>query len=317
MTKIITTASKILLVSSLILTVISLGYIKPTYASSITTDKLEYKLEAGDFEFGSLKFTSTEKEILKISVSVKAYDPKEEVFIDTKPFIGLQQTNFTIKPNETITIEYAISIPEEQPIGTYFNVIAIEPVKAQTGPLSSVGVSIKNGFGALLTFNIQEANNTIDKVFIDKSDTQIIVERRGFPFLSPLRLRYIFVNNSNFVFRPEGEIRITNQGGKQIDQRVQINPDNKAIYPSEKIEIVKEFKVWDNIDEIFDKKVISARTYNGFTENYLTNQVEVMIREQIITAGVILLAGAIAIVVVAAKLLSRKKHKRPKKEQSE
>ncbi|KKR06341.1 MAG: hypothetical protein UT34_C0001G0381 [candidate division WS6 bacterium GW2011_GWF2_39_15] len=263
-------------------------------ANTLSVGTKEYILTPSDIEFGTLDFTSSDKKNIEMVVSVKSYDPKSESFLDTKPFIGLNKSSYLIKPNETISISYAIAIPAEQPEGTYFNVITIEPKTGINTGSGNTLVSIKNGFGALFAFHIESKNNNIDKIFMDKSDTQLILEDRGIPYISPMKIKYIYENKSNFVFKPQGEIRILDNKGKQVSKRIVINTDAKAIYPGEKIEITEKIWPWSNPKEFFDTRVITARTYNGFTENYLTNQIKVNIKEPLIV-----LTGITAVLILS------------------
>ncbi len=287
---------------------------KDAEASSISTSLQEYTLQPGDIEFGTLEFTSSEKEDLKIKLDVKSYDPEKEVFLDTTPFIAVKQSSYTVKPGQEISIDYALSIPLQQPTGTYFNVITIEPELGNDINGKGGSISLKNGFGSLFAFHIEDGENTIDKIFIEKSDTTLIIEKRGFPLISPMTVKYIYKNNSNFVFKPQGEIRIVDKEGNQILERVQINPQNKTIYPGGEIEIQESFKTWDDLEKALDTKIITARIYNGFTDNYLTNQVEVSIKEPIGVVAVLasmMILGTIAGVarLISYKMGSRKKVK--------
>lgn len=263
---------------------------------------------------GSIEFTSTDNKVIEINISVKSYDPQTETFLDTKPFIGISKSKYSVKPNETVQIEYAVSIPQEQPQGSYFNVIAVEPIQNSLPKDGNVNVNISNGYGSLFALHIEDAQTNIDKVFIDQSDTQLIITKRGFPFLGKMEITYIYENKSNFVFRPQGEIRVLNKDGKQVVERIEINPESKAVYPNQKVEVKKSVNVWDNLDKVLETKIVTARTYNGFTENYLTNQVEVSLKEPIFLLGTVSVVALLSIVVVAIKAIFGKKEKRSKTE---
>src|SRR5690606_9579812 len=122
----------------------------------------------------------------------------------------------------------------------------------------------------------------------------------------PLKFTYIYTNNSDFVFKPEGEVRITDGSSNQVTDRVQINESQKALYPGEEIRVTKEDKTWKDIKEAFGEKIVTSRTYNGFTENFITNEVKVSIKEPLLIGGGVTLLTAGAILSSTLSALSKK-----------
>jgi hypothetical protein len=268
----------------------------------------EYSLEPGEIKFGEISFKSNEKKSTEISATVETYDPKTGEILNKEPFVGLPEKEFTVAPGQQITIEYVISIPDETPVGSYFNIVTI--TEKRKGSNQSNNVSVKKAVGSIVAMHVIESEKSIEALFFDQSETSLKLLNRGLPFISKTELEYTYENKSNFVFRPEGEIRVLDQEGKQVAQRFEINPEKKPIYPGEKYSEKITLEEWET-SEILHSKDVIARTYSGYGNNYITDKITVSLKYSIFaiggTVGILLVALlAILIRFVVSRIRSKK-----------
>lgn len=254
---------------------------------------------------------SDKTEIIKVSAS--AYDAKNEQILTTKPFIAFSETKYTIAAKKEVKIRYAASIPSDTPAGTYFNVILFEKTDSKGKSL----INIVPAQGVLFAFHVQDGTTTINQIFFDQSDVNIIVERKGIPFLSKTVFLYSYKNNSNYVFRPSGEIRILDANDNQIMERMEINPEGKAMYPGMSIEQRFEVSLWTDIKDILKERNIVSKTYGSLETSPILNKVTVNILYPLIIFGSIaLLILGLAIYLIISSLkdfIVSRKEKAPKK----
>ncbi len=222
----------------------------------------------------------------EFAITTATYDPQTEQILTTEPFIVLSEERSEIAANSEKEIGYTIQIPKETPLGTYFNIITAEQISQ--GQING-SLDIRMGLGTIVAIHVVDSESTIEQIFKENSSTQLTVTNKGFPYFASLKAEFTYTNNSNFVFRPQGEIRITDEKGLQVAERVEINPDRKAIYKGQSITTEIESPIW-NIFNARDAKTVSSRVYNGLGGEYIQNQVSVDIKSTTyIAAGVIAL----------------------------
>ncbi|MCC7290284.1 hypothetical protein IT417_03480 [bacterium] len=277
--------------TTLLLVILSITSYLPTpaNATNITPGVKSYVLSKEDILLDEITYKNESNKSEIVLLTVSAYDAKTEKSISDSPFLALKKKQITIPAKKEVTIPYVISIPKETPVGTYFNVILIQKkeVKAKQG-----NVNVIPSVGVLLSFHIEESNTSINQIFFNQSDIQIVVTKKGLPYLSPTEFEYQYTNNSNFVFKPEGEIRILNASQQQILDRYEINPQRKAIYPGESFTQSYSVKLWPDVQSIFSNRNIVSKTYNDIQGSPVLNKVEVSILYQV---GVI---GGVAVVLI-------------------
>jgi len=271
------------------------------FASTITPSIIEYDLEPSSFKLGEIKYKNTTDNDETVVISVDSYDAKEEKIVSVTPLITIAQKELTIKKSQEIGIKYVVNIPDDKPQGTYFNLISIQPKSSNK---QANTLDVKKGVGSLVVIHVLSSGTSIEKIFANSSDTQLVIENTGFPFIYPLKLKYVYINNSNFVFRPEGEIRIVDNNGQQVSQRYEINPEKKALYPGDKIDISEQVMTWSDVNQIVNNKDVIARIYNGFDTNYISNEVSVSILPQIIASGVLVLTLIILLIIGIIAIIS-------------
>ena len=96
-----------------------------------------------------------------------------------------------------------------------------------------------------------------------------------------MQISYSYINKSNYVFAPMGEIRVLDNNQTQVSDRYELNNAEKKIYPNEKIEVKWEVDTWKSITEILNGKTIVARIYSGEEDVYIADQINVKILEQV------------------------------------
>lgn len=262
----------------------------------------EYELSPGEVRLGEILFKSNEKSTTKITATVETYDPKTEEIINKKPFLALNAKEYSVKGGSEIPITYVISVPKDTPIGSYFNIITISE-KTDSKNHSENSVGVKKAVGAIIAMHIIESQKSIEALFFDQGETSLKIASVGLPGLSETEIEYSYTNNSNFVFKPEGEIRVVDQQGKQVAQRFEINPGKKAIYPgdaySEKFSIEKT-----HLSQILQSKDIIARTYSGYGNEYITDKVTLSLKNSAILTGLLLAVILLVILYALFKFLT-------------
>jgi hypothetical protein len=262
----------------------------------------EYTLSPGQIRLGEILFRSNEKKDTRIAVTVETYDPKTESILNKKPFVSVGTGKYTVKAGKEISIEYALSIPEDTPVGSYFNIVTVTEDRKGSSEENTVGV--KKAVGSIIAMHVIDSDKSIEAIFFDQGATSLKVTNKGFPFLSATRFEYSYENKSNFVFRPEGEIRIIDQQGKQVSQRFEINPDKGAVYPGDIYTESFEVDQWD-MNNVFQTKDIIAKTYSGYGDNSITDKVTLNLRNSIYAlgaTGAVLVISLLVLIVRAVRM---------------
>jgi hypothetical protein len=275
---------------------------------SINPGIKEFTMNPGEIELNRIKFKSNEKKDTVITATVETYDPKTEQILNKKPLVSLKDDQFTVKAGMEINIEYALAVPEDTPVGSYFNIITVTEKRGSSSQGSSV--SVKKAVGAIVAVHVVESQKSIESIFFDQGQTLLNVTNKGLPFISSTQFEYTYENKSNFVFKPEGEIRVIDQTGKQIAQRFEINPEKRAVYPGEKYSEKFELEPWTAQNALETKDII-ARTYSGYGDNSITDKVTISLRNSlyavIATAAVLVIfLIVLAVRAVSGKLKSKK-----------
>lgn len=287
------------LTKGIILTLITLLTLSTSYtqafATTISPTVKSFVVKKDDIIFEEIKYKNDSNKTENITISVSSYDTKKEENLTDKPFITVKDTKFTIKPKKEIVIPYIIAIPTETPAGTYFNVVYIEKKEKDD---KSGNVTVVQSNGILFSFHVEDSTTSLNQIFYNQSDIKLVVKNKGLPYYIPTQFEYVYTNNSNFVFKPQGEIRIIDSKGNQIMERFETNKDIKAVYPGETITQSFEVNMWKDIQSILSSKTIVSKTYSDIDQTPVLNKVDVSVIYQI---GVIL--GVIAIIVLATIIL--------------
>lgn len=291
----------ILLLTVLIIT-LSIGNLtaltQKSFAANITPSTKTYTVKPEDLILDAIEYKNDSKLKETITLSISAYDAKSEKSITDKPFITIKQAKYTISPNSKLSIDYIATIPKETPAGTYFNVIYIQKLETTK---TSDNVAIIPTIGVLFTFHVEESNTSLNKLFFEKSDIKLIVKQKGLPYFLETEFEYTYKNNSNFIFKPEGEIRILDANDQQLQNRYEINSEKKSIYPGESFTQSFSANIWNDYKSIFETKSIVSKTYSDIDGSSVLNKVTLSIINQV---GVIAIVIGILIITLLYLLIS-------------
>ncbi|MCB9803905.1 hypothetical protein H6763_03680, partial [Candidatus Nomurabacteria bacterium] len=94
----------------------------------------------------------------------------------------------------------------------------------------------------------------------------------GFPYLHPIQLTYRYENLSDYVFTPEGELRIFDTVTNERLAKERLNADGARAYPDRTFSEDFTFDLW-TIDNAFHDLRVVTRTYNQFDDAYLESAV--------------------------------------------
>ena len=287
-----------ILFTTIILSIISLTFVPNALASNSINVVKEEVINTQDVLLDQISYKndSNIKETIKVTVS--AYDSKTETILTTKPFVGLSKDTYTVSPNTTINIPYAVSVPAGTPIGTYSNVIFIQK---QDSEKQAGNVAISPAIGNLLVFHVQDSTITLDQIFFNQSDIKLIVKKKGLPYISKTEFVYSYTNNSNFIFTPQGEIRILDNDEKQVLERFEINPEKKRVYPGETYEQTHSVNIWKSLKDVTSQKNIVAMTYGNQFTTPILNKVPISITYQLALIGIVALIIVVSLLVLFIK----------------
>lgn len=286
-------------------------------ASTFTPSELKYTINQEDFKFDEIKYKNDSTVVENIILTVSSYDEKNKVKLDTKPFFAIEEANYTVKPGQEISIPTLATIPKDTPIGTYFNAIYLQQKVVKKG---SPTTTTEPTLVMLVTFHVQSETTRTDEVFFDQSDITLAVKNKGLPFIAPTEIEYTYTNNSNFVFKPEGEIKISDDAGNQIGDKLVINSEKKVVFPGESITQTYTVTPWNDIQSILSTKNILSTTVSDIDNTPVMNKIEISILYQCIIIAVVALVlfiAIIALLVMIIKGLGKSKKKESTNEKVE
>lgn len=280
-----------------------------SFAHLISPPVKDLFLSPGDIHLGEITFTNTTDEDITVTPSVSVYDPKTEEYVQTTPIVGISEEKVVVGANSDEEFTYTVSVPKDQPEGTYFNLVVIIP---DTEVNDDSPLSIKAGYGSLIAIHVAGTDESVESLFFKRGTTDLVVTEKGLPNISPTQFTYSYTNESDFAFKPEGEIRIVDTEGKQIEQKFDINTEETTVYPGETLEQDFEVDIW-NFDNVLGAKDIVSRTYSGFGTNFVTNKTTISLLQPILILSVLVIVIiATIITTVVIRIVKKRKSKKEK-----
>lgn len=280
-----------------------------SFAHLISPPVTDLFLSPGDIHLGEITFTNTSDKDIIVTPSVSVYDPQTQEYVQATPIVGISEEKVVISANSEEDFTYTVSVPKDQPEGTYFNLVVIIP-EAETS--TDAPLSIKAGYGSLIAIHVAGSDESVESLFFKRGTTELIVTEKGFPSISPTQFTYSYTNESDFAFKPEGEIRIVDSEGKQIEQKFDINTEQKTVYPGETLEQEFEVDIW-SFDNILGAKDIVSRTYSGFGTNFVTNKTTISLLQPILILSVLIVVVVLTVVtMITIKAVKKRKSKKEK-----
>jgi len=244
------------------------------YADSVTPSIFEQVVVAGSQTTGSVTFRNENVASVQITPKVSAYDPETlQLITDEKTlFITLDKESYTVQPQGTLTLSYAIKPPENLEPGTYFNLIILQQTVAssqtQKNQLGTV-----DSLSQLVTIHILEKQETIPlQIKTDFAQISVDVTDAGIPFLKPMSVKYTYQNTTNYVLEPQGEIQVFDGKSSYSPAYKQINATGKKLYPGDSMEETITLGDWHISDILFGRKVV-GRFYNGIDQNSIVKDI--------------------------------------------
>lgn len=279
--------------------------IQKSLATSFTPESKIISGSPLDLYLEKFQYKNETKQKETVVFTIKSYDQKNDTVLETKPFITIKQSKFTVNPNAKLTFDYAILIPSDTQNGTYYNKVYMHKIvnKQSTTPV----------LVSTFTFNVVNYDTTIEKLFYDQSDVNLVLKQKGLPFISETVFEYTYTNNSNYVFIPSGQIQIQNAQDESIFLSFNINQDQKIVYPGQSITKEYSFSTWKDLTSIIAGKTVVSLTGNDITENKIENHLGISILYQMIlisgVLGIITVAIVITLISLIVKSIKSKKKK--------
>lgn len=278
-------------------------------------DSTTLHLKQSEFYIDSVEYRNPTSKTVEVQVSISNYNKKTEepeVQAGVEILVGVAKSNYTVRPNETIYIDYAVSINEISPKQTYYNLMTILPIEED---LQNSDSKIQP-YSHLFTIHVEDSESTYQNDFIELSDTKLVIEEIGIPYVTPTTIRYTYKNNSKYDFEPKGEIKIENDKRELIKSYL-INSKGLTILPNEEITVVKHIKLWEVDPKLLNVKSVRSVIYNEVEDNYLLNEVTINLSETILALVIILVITALIIGTVCSQIIKSIKGRRTKSQESE
>lgn len=224
----------------------------------------------------TLHFRNDSKKDVLLSPVIYSYDPQTVEIIEDGGYIFTRADReiFRVKPEETLELKYEVVPTEGMSPGTYFNLIILEKQPEETFVAGRNPIGAVDNIGHLVVLHITDPENDIRGISTDFARIGLEVVEKGVPFIRPTKIRYTYQNKTNYVLNPMGEIQIYNKRGSYPPIYLKINEEEEKLYPKGFME--EEYEI-DNyhISDLFSKRIIIGRFYNGIDENLILEEVTI------------------------------------------
>ena len=225
-------------------------------------------MEAGTSVEDSIEYLNDSNKQRSYSVEVSAYDLENERIVDEgNIYITLEETEVDIERESSTKIGYKVTLPSETIDGSYFNVIYL--VEKSLGEDEETLVDIRHGLGALVVVNAVKPGEDIKNDFINSSAVAVATDTPFIPFLDESTVEITYINNSKYIFKPQGEVRIYDTETDLRLAKFRFNEGGDITFPSDTVEETFRGKIWDIRDTFNDKRVV-YRIYSQYGDKYIT-----------------------------------------------
>lgn len=277
------------------------------YANMVVTPfKEEVLISAQEKIRETLSLKNNGKEIVKVSPVVFSYNPQTQTLIDTENYIFVRTDKeiFTIKPKETLTLNYEIVPPLNIKPGTYFNLIILKKEEEAIKDISKNPIGAIDSLSHLVVMHVKDEENSVIGITSDFALTTISIEENGIPFIRPTKIKYVYQNISNYVLEPLGEIQIYNNKGNYAPKYIKINEEKEKLYPGGTIEKIIDINEI-HISDILNGRSIVGRFYNGIDEGFKI--IELRQEPNYLFISIFCISLGILIILLKSLLFDRKK----------
>ena len=259
---------------------------KEISADSIAPFLNEVNLKENERTREELIFTNDGDISKEILLQVYGYNSKTEEIDNNIPiFLRVDTDTFLIQPKESKEIPYEIVLPENIEVGTYFNLLVLEPISQARNSTITTSSSISQ----IVRVNIYPEDSENLKISTIPADISLSIVRKGIPWVKEAEIRYTYKNVSNYILQPEGEIQIFNEKQNTEPIYLKINKEKKLLYPEEELSETLKVNTW-NIYDLIYKRVVLGRFYNGVDGEYQGDQTAIEgFGDEILIIGVFIL----------------------------
>lgn len=218
---------------------LSFGAPSDTFALTVSPAKFEIAGDPGSTLVGTVELYNERSVNQRVYTSFENFESNDDS--GTPRFVGATeglatwmsaQPEYTLAPNERISVNYTIVIPESAEPGGYFAAMFF----GTQPPVGEGQVSIGGRLGVLMLLRVNgeitEAGGILDFG---------ITEKKPFYTLPPLELSYRFSNDGADRVLPMGEMRMKNTFG-MVRHTLDANPREGSVLPRS---IRKFTNVWE------------------------------------------------------------------------
>lgn len=268
-----------------------------------------YILELGELKEAKVDVVNTSDSPVEVKVyPVDAVTTKDGAFapepesrekVDVGTWITLSESEFSLGPQETKTIDFTIQVPENAEVGDHAGTIIIQSNEPKE-KVEGSGLQISTRVGARIYITIP------GDIVRELKFTEFVLKRGDEKTILFLTL----VNNGNVRIRLKGNIEIKDIFGKVTDI---LNIPEREVFPRKTIIIPVE---WDKISRFGKFTAFASVIYAG--DQTLTQELTFWgLPSQKVLLGSGLVAGIVIIFllvfVVMRKIHLRKERKKMKK----
>lgn len=273
-------------------------------ANSIDPAVRRITLAKGQRKYASVVYKNSEDFNVELTITPYGYNPRNDEIseVENEIFVKADTDTITVPANSSFNIKYEIYPIANIREGTYFNILTITPI------VDNQNVSIISSIAQLIILDVVNEQNDVRGIATESYSTSIEVVQKGIPFLTPLKLKYLIVNNSNYVLTPQGRIDVFNERNSYKPTYEYVNRDEEEIYPEEIYQNQFEVTSW-HISDLFSKRIVYAEIYNGIDSN--PQKVELEINSYL--PEIFTLLAILIISILGLKYLNQNKGKSKRK----
>jgi hypothetical protein len=250
-----------------------LPFSSKVYANKVFPYKTEIIISNQERTKESFSFKNESTKDIKITPVPYSFDSKNvQIIEDGEIFVRTDREIFNVKPEESIQLDFEIVPPNNMEPGTYFNLILLEKQEEDVFLPEFSPLGVVDTLSHLVVLHIADPESSVFGISTEFAQISLNIQRKGIPFVRPLKLKYSYQNITNYVLTPMGELQIFNEDSKYEPVYIKINKEEKKLYPGDIKE--EEFEVnLTNIVDLFVVKKVIGRFYNGIDENFVSLEV--------------------------------------------
>jgi len=258
--------------------------------SNIYADTIEPFINTVDLQTDertreSITYTSengVEKEIL---LEVHGYNINtEEIDEDVPILLRVDTDTFNILPGESKDIPYEVVLPENIEVGTYHNLLVLDPVNKTEDSI----ITTLHSLSQVVRINIYPAGSDSNLIPVTPADISLEVVTKGIPWIKASEIKYTYENTSNYILQPEGDLQVFNRKQNEEPIYLKINEEEKILNPGEKISETLKINTW-NIYDLIQERVVLGRFYNGVDGQYQGEQISIeSFKDEVVIVGVVI-----------------------------